>query len=110
MKQTSVDWLFQQLWETPKDKLTWHSILEKAKQMENKHTAVQWLVEKIQHANPSFKFDALIRQAKQMEKEQIIDAMIKASLIKGVMKMQNNTTTKTINQNEKNNSYPKRKR
>jgi hypothetical protein len=34
MKQTSVDWLFQQLWETPKDKLTWHSILEKAKQME----------------------------------------------------------------------------
>jgi len=35
MKQTSVDWLFQQLWETPKDKLTWHSILEQAKQMEN---------------------------------------------------------------------------
>jgi hypothetical protein len=34
MKQTSVDWLFQQLWETPKDKLTWHSILEQAKQME----------------------------------------------------------------------------
>ena len=34
MKQTSVEWLFQQLWETPKDKLTWHSILEKAKQME----------------------------------------------------------------------------
>jgi hypothetical protein len=35
MKQTSVDWLFKQLWETPKDKLTWHSILEQAKQMEN---------------------------------------------------------------------------
>ena len=69
MKQTSVDWLFQQLWETPKDKFTWHSILEKAKQMENKQTAVQWLVEKIQKANPSFKFDALIRQAKQMEKK-----------------------------------------
>lgn len=34
MKQTSVEWLFQQLWETPKDKLTWHSILEQAKQME----------------------------------------------------------------------------
>jgi hypothetical protein len=42
--------------------------------MENKQTAVQWLVEKIQQANPSFKFDALIRQAKQMEKEQIIKA------------------------------------
>ena len=74
MKQTSVDWLFHQLWEAPKDKLTWHSILEKAKQMENKQTAVEWLVEKIQQANPSFKFDALMRQAKEMEKEQIIQA------------------------------------
>ena len=35
MNQTSVEWLFQQLWETPKDKFTWHSILEQAKQMEN---------------------------------------------------------------------------
>jgi hypothetical protein len=34
MKQTAVDWLFTQLWETPKDKLTWHSILEEAKQRE----------------------------------------------------------------------------
>ena len=33
-KQTSVDWLFQQLWEAPKDKLTWYSILEPAKEME----------------------------------------------------------------------------
>jgi len=36
-----------------------------------KQTAVEWLVEKIQQANPTFKFDALIRQAKEMEKEQI---------------------------------------
>ena len=34
MKQTSVEWLFQQLWETPKDKLTWNTILIKAKEME----------------------------------------------------------------------------
>jgi hypothetical protein len=34
MKQTSVEWLFEKLWETPKDKLTWYSILEKAKEME----------------------------------------------------------------------------
>ena len=34
MKQTAVEWLFQQLWETPKDKFNWHSILEQAKQME----------------------------------------------------------------------------
>ena len=31
---TAVEWLFQQLWETPKDKFTWHSILEQAKAME----------------------------------------------------------------------------
>ena len=41
-----------------------------------KQTAVNWLVEKIQQANPSFKFDALVRQAKQMEKEQIESAWI----------------------------------
>lgn len=34
MKQTAVDWLFNRLWETPKDKFTWHSILEEAKQRE----------------------------------------------------------------------------
>ncbi len=39
-----------------------------------KQTALNWLIEKIHQANPSFKFDALIRQAKAMEKEQIIDA------------------------------------
>ena len=42
--------------------------------MESKQTAVDWLVEKIHQANPSFKFDSLIRQSKAMEKEQIIDA------------------------------------
>ena len=44
------------------------------KPMESKQTAVDWLVEKIHQANPSFKFDSLIRQSKAMEKEQIIDA------------------------------------
>jgi hypothetical protein len=34
MKQTSVEWLFEKLWEAPKDKLTWHSILKQAKEME----------------------------------------------------------------------------
>lgn len=33
-KQTAVDWLFEQLWETPKDKFEWHAILAKAKEME----------------------------------------------------------------------------
>jgi hypothetical protein len=33
-KQTAVDWLFQELWDRPKDKMVWYYILEKAKQME----------------------------------------------------------------------------
>ena len=34
MKQTAVDWLFTKLWDTPKDKFEWHTILEEAKQRE----------------------------------------------------------------------------
>lgn len=34
MKQTAVDFLFEQLWETPKDKLTWYAILQQAKELE----------------------------------------------------------------------------
>jgi hypothetical protein len=30
---TSIEFLFKELWETPKDKLEWHSIFEKAKQL-----------------------------------------------------------------------------
>jgi ABC-type glycerol-3-phosphate transport system substrate-binding protein len=33
---TSIEFLFKELWETSKDKLEWHSILEKAKEMHNK--------------------------------------------------------------------------
>ena len=32
-KQSSVQWLFQQLWDTPKDKFEWQSIFEQAKAM-----------------------------------------------------------------------------
>ena len=34
MKQTAVDYLFEKLWATPKDKLTWQSILKEAKERE----------------------------------------------------------------------------
>jgi hypothetical protein len=32
--ETSTEWLFEKLWETPKDKLTWYAILQQAKAME----------------------------------------------------------------------------
>ena len=33
MKQTATEWLFEQLWNTDKDKFVWHSLLEQAKEM-----------------------------------------------------------------------------
>jgi hypothetical protein len=33
---TSIEWFFNKLWEEPKDKLTWNSILEQAKQLHKK--------------------------------------------------------------------------
>jgi hypothetical protein len=33
-KQTAVEYLFEQLWDAPKDKFVWQSILKKAKEME----------------------------------------------------------------------------
>ena len=38
-KQTSIEWLFEKLWDEPKDKLTWHSILNKAKEMHGQEMA-----------------------------------------------------------------------
>ena len=34
MKQTATEFLFEKLWNSPKDKLTWYAILEQAKEME----------------------------------------------------------------------------
>ena len=32
--ETATQWLFEKLWDEPKDKLTWYALLEQAKQME----------------------------------------------------------------------------
>jgi hypothetical protein len=42
-KTTATEWLFEKLWETPKDKLTWNSILEQAKEMEKQQIKDAWL-------------------------------------------------------------------
>jgi hypothetical protein len=34
MKQTATEFLFEKLWNEPKDKLTWNAILEQAKEMD----------------------------------------------------------------------------
>jgi hypothetical protein len=42
MKQTAVEWYFTELWTSPKDKFIWHSILEKAKEMEKEQIINSW--------------------------------------------------------------------
>lgn len=41
MKQTAIDYLFEKLWEMPKDKFVWQHYFKKAKEMEK---------EQLQHA------------------------------------------------------------
>jgi len=38
MKQTAVEWLFEKLWNTGKDKFTWYAILKQAKEMEKEQS------------------------------------------------------------------------
>jgi phenylalanine-4-hydroxylase len=33
-EKTATEWLFEQLWNTDKDKFVWHSLLEQAKELE----------------------------------------------------------------------------
>jgi len=40
VQQTAVEYLFEQLWNTPIDKFTWNAILEKAKKMEKQQIEV----------------------------------------------------------------------
>jgi len=42
-KQSSVQWLFQQLWDTPKDKLDWQSIFLMAHEMHHQEIIEAWL-------------------------------------------------------------------
>lgn len=41
-KQTTVRWLFQKLWDTPKDKFEWQSIFLMAHQMHKEEIAKTW--------------------------------------------------------------------
>jgi hypothetical protein len=33
----ALDWMFEELWNTPKDKWEWNAILKKARDMQNEH-------------------------------------------------------------------------
>ena len=40
MKQTATEWLFEKLWDSPKDKLTWNALLKQAKEI-HKQQAIE---------------------------------------------------------------------
>ncbi|NBQ17326.1 hypothetical protein EBU24_03345 [bacterium] len=46
----AIDWLFNELWESPKDKFTWHSILSKAKELEK-----QQIIDAVSYGNSYYK-------------------------------------------------------
>ena len=47
---TAIQLLFNELWEAPKDKLTWHSILSKAKELER-----QQIIDAVSYGNSYYK-------------------------------------------------------
>ena len=37
IEMNALDWMFEELWNTPKDKWEWNAILNKARNMQNEH-------------------------------------------------------------------------
>jgi len=37
IEMNALDWMFEELWNTPKDKFEWNAILKKASNMQNEH-------------------------------------------------------------------------
>jgi hypothetical protein len=54
MKQTATDFMFDQLWETPKDKLAWFKILMEAKEMEEGQIALAYSTGALEAVNENF--------------------------------------------------------
>jgi hypothetical protein len=78
MKQTAVEWLFEKLWNTDKDKLTWHSLLETALEMEAKQQQLDLTnitrLEVINHAKNSHRIGRILTLYKETEDFTVVDA------------------------------------
>lgn len=79
-KQTAVKWLFEKLWNTDKDKLTWHSLLETALFMEYKQQEIDLKdvtrLEVFNHANNYLKVGRVLTLYKSDKDFIIIDASL----------------------------------
>jgi hypothetical protein len=45
IEMNALDWMFEELWNTPKDKFEWNAILKKAHDMQNEHNRVAKVVD-----------------------------------------------------------------
>ena len=54
-KQTAVEWLFQQLWNEPKDKFTWYALREKAIQIEKEQIINSYTIGSYDMAEKEFR-------------------------------------------------------
>jgi hypothetical protein len=59
-QQTAVEWLFEKLWDEPKDKFTWYALREKAIQMEK---------EQLDNARPQIVSNCVIKEISNEEIE-----------------------------------------
>jgi hypothetical protein len=59
-EQTAVEWLFEKLWNTGKDKFTWYAILKQAKEMEKEQIikAVDYCLESVKISDDKTMFTA----------------------------------------------------
>ena len=76
MKQTAVEWLFKNLWETPKDKLNWYALFEQAKKME-KEQMINFAEYVVSHPdkNRNYLGEMLHSKSKYDEAERTIDLL-----------------------------------
>ena len=63
MKQTAAEWLFEKLWNTDKDKFTWHTILKQAKEMEKEQ--IINAREALFHGTPEQYYNETFKQQEQ---------------------------------------------
>jgi hypothetical protein len=78
MKQTATEWLFEQLWNSDKDKFVWHSLLEQAKEMEAKQQQLDLTninrLEVINHASNSHPIGRVLTMYKKTGDFTVVDA------------------------------------
>lgn len=54
--KTPVEWLFEKLWDEPKDKFTWYALRKKALEMEKEQIMAK-RIDKMNEEHPDYKGD-----------------------------------------------------